>query len=70
MGYKNTVIQRLDKARDHSTNATYNSRWKLFAEFCTERDTDPFLATPATVAEFLTYVADARGATTSTLAGF
>ena len=70
MGYTNTVIQRLDKARVQSTNTTYNSRWKLFSEFCTERDTDPFLATPATVAEFLTYVADSRGATTSTLAGF
>ena len=49
MGYTNAVIQ-------HTT--TYSSRWKMFADLCSERATDPFLATPAIVAELLTHVAD------------
>ena len=53
-----------------SSNRTYESKWKLFAFYCSSRDIDPFTARPAQVADFLFWVARTRGASLSTLAGY
>ena len=53
-----------------TTNATYESKWKLFENFCKEQSLDAFKATPATVAEFLYQISVQRRLTPSTLAGY
>ena len=69
-GYSNEVLNHLAKARQKSTNTTYESKWRLFHSFCQEKSIDAFNATPATVAEFLYSVATDRNLTFSTLAGY
>ena len=70
LGYSEEVINQLNFARRDSTNNTYNSKWKLFVQFARDRKFDPFLASPALVAQFLLFVAKTRHATLSTIAGY
>ena len=70
LGYSEDVINQLNFARRDSTNNTYNSKWKLFVQFAHDRNFDPFLASPALVAQFLLHVAKSRHATVSTIAGY
>ena len=70
MGYSDETLLQLSRSRLASSNATYESRWRLFAAFCAERRLDPFQASPATISNFLTHVASSRGASVSTLAGY
>ena len=70
LGYSDDVLQHLARARVASSNATYESKWKLFESFCAQRQVDPFVATPPLVADFLLHVATTRRAAVSTLAGY
>ena len=70
LGYSDGVLHQLARARVASSNATYESKWRLFESFCRERDVDPFLAPPAVVADFLLHVATTRASAVSTLAGY
>ena len=70
LGYSDTVINQLNLARRPSTNLTYDSKWKLFAQFANDKNFDPLYASPALVAEFLLHIAKNRHVTTSTLAGY
>ena len=70
LGYSTDVLNQLSRSRLPSSNATYESRWRLFASYCQSRQRDPFFASPALVAEFLVHVASSRGASYSTLAGY
>ena len=70
LGYSDTVINQLNLARRPSTNLTYDSKWKLFAQFANDKNFDPFYASPALVAEFLLHIAKNRHVTTSTIAGY
>ena len=63
-------MRQLSRSRLSSSNATYESRWRLFADFCAARHLDPFQASPATISNFLTHIASSRGASVSTLAGY
>ena len=69
-GLSSPVLRQLSASRVASTNNTYESKWKLFASFCQERGVDPFVASPAKVADFLVHVAHKNAASTSTLAGY
>ena len=69
-GFSEDVLRQLGASRVTSTNNTYESKWKLFAVFCREKALDPFLASSATVAEFLVHVARSKEASVSTLAGY
>ena len=70
LGYSEEVINQLNFARRDSTNNTYNSKWKLFVQFAQDQKFDPFVASPALVAQFLLFVAKTRHATLSTIAGY
>ena len=69
-GYSEEVLNHLSLARTESTNLTYQSKWKLFAQFANDRGFDPFYGSPALVADFLLFVAKTRNATFSTIAGY
>ena len=68
-GYSVDVLNQLPLSRVASLNKINESKWKLFASFCTSRDLDPFSASPAVVADFLLWVARTRRAS-PTLAGY
>ena len=70
LGYSQAVLSQLSRSRLASSNATYESRWRLFAAYCASRSRDPFFASPALVADFLLHVAESRRASYSTLAGY
>ena len=69
-GYSEAVLNQLSLARRESTNLTYQSKWKLFAQFANDHGFHPFYGSPALVADFLLHVAKTRKATTSTIAGY
>ena len=50
------MIGELHKARAKSTNLGYDSKWKLFAGFASRAGFDPYGASPAQMADFLTYL--------------
>ena len=70
LGYDNETLRQLSRSRLASSNATYESRWRLFESYCDARHIDPFHASPATISNFLTHLASSRGASVSTLAGY
>ena len=70
LGYSEDGIYQMNFARRGLTNKTYNWKWKLFVQFAHERSFDPFLASPAMVAQFLLHVTKLHHATLSTFAGY
>ena len=69
-GYSSAVLNQLHRSRVHSTNLTYESKWKLFSAFCSRQNIDPFNASSPVVANFLTDIAKDRSLSFSTLAGY
>ena len=69
-GYSAEVLRQLSHSRVASSNSTYESKWKLFASFCSSRSIDPFTASSPIVADFLLWLAQNRNTSVSTLAGY
>ena len=69
-GFSTEVLNHLRFARLPSSNATYESKWKLFQQFCFDRKIDPFYANAPVVASFLLFLANDRNLSLSTLAGY
>ena len=70
LGYDDATLRQLSRSRLTSSNATYESRWRLFAAYCADHGVDPFRASPAQISNFLTHIAATRHASVSTLAGY
>ena len=69
-GFSQKVIDRMSMARSCSTNKVYRSKWRLFEQFCTDRNLDAFQASAPTVADFLTFCFETREAQPATLQGY
>ena len=69
-GYSAEVLSQLSHSRVSSSNQTYESKWKLFASYCSRHSLDPFTATLPVVADFMLWLANSRHASVSTLAGY
>ena len=69
-GFSARVAARMETARAVSTNAVYNSKWKLFAFYCKDRSIRPWAANGPVVAEFLTWLFEERKASVRTLRGY
>ena len=69
-GYSDSVINALSRARSSSTNRVYDSKWKLFKEFCSNRSVLPESPGPAVVADFLMYLFEERKCTARTIASY
>ena len=70
LGYDDATLGQLSRSRLASSNATCESRWRLFKAYCDDKRLDPFAASPATISNFLTHLAHSCGASVSTLAGY
>ena len=69
-GFSTEVLNHLRFARLPSSNSTYESKWKLFQQYCFDRKIDPFYANAPVVANFLLFLANDRGLSLSTIAGY
>ena len=69
-GFSERVTARMETARAVSTNAVYNSKWKLFAYYCKDRGIRPWSANGPVIAEFLTWLFEERKASVRTLRGY
>jgi hypothetical protein len=69
-GYSDAVIAALSDARSLSTNRCYDSKWKLFKQFCSDRSVLPESAGSAIVADFLLYLFHVRKCSSGTIASY
>ena len=69
-GYSDKVIAHLHKARAKTTRAVYDSKWAVFASYCSNQGWDPFKARSADVAEFLSWAFEVRNSSPRTLQGY
>ena len=64
------MIAHLHKARAKTTRAVYDSKWAVFASYCSNQGWDPFKARSADVAEFLSWAFEVRNSSPRTLQGY
>jgi hypothetical protein len=69
-GYSDAVIAALSDARALSTNRCYDSKWKLFKQFCSDRSVLPESAGSAIVADFLVFLFRERKCSSGTIASY
>lgn len=69
-GFSEAAAVRISAPQRSSTRSIYDSKWRIFSCWCTERDSDPFSASPQIVANFLTYLFEEKGLSPETLKGY
>ena len=69
LGYSDQVVQRLQKSHATSTTKQYKSKWALFVGWSSRQDpvVDPTSPTLASLADFLTWLFQARGLTAGSI---
>ena len=60
----------MQAARAPGTVALYNSKWKIYAEWCAAKDLDPFSASVAQIANFLDHRRSGGGLAYDTVKGY
>ncbi|XP_013858547.1 uncharacterized protein LOC106514017 [Austrofundulus limnaeus] len=65
-GYSDSVRYTILSARAHSTHQQYENRWRLFSQWCADRDEDPVSCVVPTILEFLQSLLN-KGRSPSTL---
>ena len=60
----------IDSARRKSTRAVYDARWKLFSEWCLQREIDPVNPSSRRIADFLLYLFDDKKLSLSSIKGY
>ena len=63
------MVKHLHRARAGTTNENYESKWRLFEAFA-ESKFNPHEASPAQLAEFLTYLFEIRRVSPATIKGY
>ena len=69
-GYSEAVARRIATAHRDSTQAIYDSRWRIYHDWCTERGEDPFTAPTTLIADFLNYLFTVKNLASTTLGGY
>ena len=59
-GFSEKVATRISEPQSQATRDSYQGKWKIFSEYCTERDIDPLIS------EFLSYLFDTKNMMLST----
>ena len=68
-GFSREVSSRIARANRKSSLAVYESKWRVFGDWCRGRKTNPFKATAPLISEFLLEKHD-QGRAPSTLTGY
>jgi hypothetical protein len=68
-GFSEGIAKRISEKNRASTNSLYQSRWKAYQNWCSERPVDPFSAPIPVIAEFLLFLFN-KGWQLSTIRGY
>ena len=68
-GFSDKVVETMAGARAQSTITCYETRWKTFSNWCSERDQNPFEADVTAITDFLQLLFD-KGRSWSTVKGY
>ena len=64
------VARHAAEARRLSTRRVYDAKWKVFSDWCMQREAHPFSATPSEVADFLLHLFQKKKCQVSTIKGY
>ena len=64
------VARHAAEARRSSTRRVYDAKWKVFSDWCLQREVHPFSATPSEVADFLLHLFQEKKCQVSTIKGY
>ena len=64
------VARHASQARRSSTRRVYDAKWKVFSDWCCQRETHPFNASPMVVADFLLHLFTEKKCQVSTIKGY
>jgi len=69
-GYSDSVASRICEPQAKSTRAIYDSKWKLYKEYCVPRKLDPEKVSAPQLGDFLTYLFDEKQMMPATIEGY
>ena len=69
-GYSSTVATRITASHRLSTQSVYDSKWRIFTEWCRDTGHDPFSTSTPVLADFLAFLFTAKGFAPTTIAGY
>ena len=64
------VARHAAEARRSSTRRVYDAKWKVFSDWCLQREVHPFSATPSEIADFLLHLFQEKKCQVSTIKGY
>ncbi len=68
--FSSQVASLIAKARRSSTSAVYNAKWKVFSDWCCQREIDPVHPSIQQIADFFAFLFEARKLAVSTIKGY
>lgn len=69
-GFSETVAQRIAAPQRLSTRSVYDSKWAIFADWCTQRDVDPFHPSIQVITNFLDWLFSVKKLVVMTIKGY
>ena len=69
-GFSEDVSARIARSIRSSSSAVYQSRWKIFCDWCVGREIDPIKASVQLIADFLLFLFEVRNLAPGTIAGY
>ena len=69
-GYSASVAGRIASSHRQSTQVVYDSKWRIFSEWCQDANLDPFSTTTPILTEFLTHLFTVKNFAPVTIAGY
>lgn len=69
-GFSEAVSARVANSKKSSTLEIYESRWKHFVHWCTEKDVNPLNCSATEIADFFEYLFEEKGKAPGTIEGY
>jgi len=69
-GFSQQVADRIPRSVRSSSSAIYASRWKIYCDWCVDRQIDPVTAPVTKIADFLLFLFKDKGFSPSTISGY
>ena len=69
-GFSQAAADQIARGRRQSTRAVYDSKWRVFAGWCTGQSVDPFQVTIQKLADFFVYLFQVKHLNPQTIIGY
>ncbi len=69
-GFSGDVSKRIAAGHRASTRSIYDSRWRIFCDWCSIQGKDPLTTTAPVVADFLTYLFEVKKLAVTSITGY